>query len=93
LYYRKKEREKGSSTTVQDISKLGFLGALTGLALEEEKEMLEGEAVEEEDTKDQTETEEIRQNSIDIRLQTEQNALIRRMEQSTKVDWDPWRVL
>ena len=63
------------------MSKLGNLGALTGLEIEEEEEEDEvfGETY-----SDHTGLEESRKSSIEIRLETEQNALIKRMETTTK---------
>ena len=63
------------------MSKLGNLGALTGIEIEEEEEEDEvfGESY-----SDHTRLEESRKSSIEIRLETEQNALIKRMEVSTK---------
>ena len=64
------------------MSKLGNLGALTGL------EIVEGEEDEEEEvfgeTYDKTEFEDTRRNATTIRLETEQNLLIKRMEVATK---------
>ena len=37
-FYRKKEREKDRGGVLADLSKLGNLGALTGLEIEEEEE-------------------------------------------------------
>lgn len=63
------------------MSKLGNLGALTGIEIEEEEEEDEvfGESY-----SDHTRLEESRKSSIEIRLETEQNALIKRMEVTTK---------
>ena len=57
------------------------MGALTGIEIEEEEEEDEvfGETY-----ADHTGLEESRKSSIEIRLETEQNALIKRMEMSTK---------
>ena len=80
--FRKKEREKAREAALQDLSKLGNLGALTGL------EIVEGEEDEEEEvfgeTYDKTEFEDTRRNATTIRLETEQNLLIKRMEVATK---------
>ena len=80
-FYRKQERQKDRQTALQDLSKLGNLGALTGIEIEEEEEEDEvfGESY-----SDHTRLEESRKSSIEIRLETEQNALIKRMEVSTK---------
>ena len=63
------------------MSKLGNLGALTGIEIEEEEEEDEvfGETY-----ADHTGLEDSRKSSIEIRLETEQNALIKRMETTTK---------
>ena len=60
---------------------MGNLGALTGIEIEEEEEEDEvfGESY-----SDHTRLEESRKSSIEIRLETEQNALIKRMEVTTK---------
>ena len=82
MSFRKKEREKAREAALQDLSKLGNLGALTGL------EIVEGEEDEEEEvfgeTYDKTEFEDTRRNATTIRLETEQNLLIKRMEVATK---------
>ena len=61
---RKKEREKDSSKALADLSKLGNLGALTGLEIEEEEEE---EEVFDQTYEDSTTVEEDRQNSVSIR--------------------------
>ena len=38
LYFRKKEREKARESALQDLTKLGNLGALTGLEIIEQDE-------------------------------------------------------
>ena len=63
--FRKKEREKDRLAALQDLSKLGNLGALTGLEIEEEGEE---EEVFSTTYDDQTTVEDNRQNSISIRL-------------------------
>ena len=61
---RKQERQKDRQTALADLSKLGNLGALTGLEIEEEEEEDE---VFDQTYEDQTTMEEDRQNSISIR--------------------------
>ena len=76
-FFRKKEREKARESSLQDLTKLGNLGALTGL------EIIEGEDEDEadvfEESYDKTDLEDTRRNSTTIRLETEQNALIKSM--------------
>ena len=75
LYFRKKEREKARESALQDLTKLGNLGALTGLEIVEGEEEDEADVFEE--SYDKTDLEDIRRNSTTIRLETEQNALIK----------------
>ena len=77
LYFRKKEREKARESALQDLTKLGNLGALTGLEIVEGEEEDEADVFEE--SYDKTDLEDIRRNSTTIRLETEQNALIKSM--------------
>ena len=77
LYFRKKEREKARESALQDLTKLGNLGALTGLEIIEGEEEDEADVFEE--SYDKTDLEDTRRNSTTIRLETEQNALIKSM--------------
>ena len=77
LYFRKKEREKARESALQDLTKLGNLGALTGLEIVEGEEEDEADVFEE--SYDKTDLEDTRRNSTTIRLETEQNALIKSM--------------
>ena len=64
LLFRKQERQKDRSGALADLSKLGNLGALTGLEIEEEEEEDE---VFDQTYLDNTALEDDRQNSISIR--------------------------
>ena len=72
--FRKKEREKGREQGLQDLSKLGNLGALTGLEIVEGEE--EGDEVFE-DTYDKTEFEAIRRSSTTIRYSVTRNSMLK----------------
>ena len=84
LYFRKKEREKARESALQDLTKLGNLGALTGLEIVEGEEEDEADVFEE--SYDKTDLEDTRRNSTTIRLETEQNALIKRMYTSFSIN-------